>query len=385
MEIKRLSWRTMCLGIVSLIIISATCLYAQAGGGYNVLIDDAHTNIPAHDYFPILQGELEGRGYLVHYASDVGFNPQGYDYLMVVVPTKSDYTSAEIDVVSTFVESGGRLILIGEHGSYTSNARINDLSAGVGTGITFNRDTVYDDTNNDQDRNNWPIIDDFASHSITEGLSEICIYAGCSLDLSGGATALATGGPNSYVVPYIKGKRQTLASPSGEPLTSPPKAIVPGAPIVAAYSTVDNGDVFAIGDVNIFSDDTSSSDIGINFYDNLALALNLFRVGETASYGKTLEDVRLYPNPFIPNDKDSHTGDWTTGIIFDRLTCDTATIEIFTLTGELVRNLEVEERLSLIQWDGTNKNGDKVASGTYLYLITTESGEQRSGKLVVVK
>jgi len=370
---------------MSLIIVSATCLYAQAGGGNKVLIDDAHTNIPAHDYFPILQGELEGRGYLVHYASDVGFYPQGYDYLMVVVPTKSDYTSAEIDVVSTFVENGGRLILIGEHGSYTSNARINDLSAGVGTGITFNRDAVYDDTNHDQDKSVWPIIDDFASHSITQGLSEICIYAGCSLDLSGGATALATGGPNSYVVPFETAKGQTLASTSGEPLMSPPKAIVLGAPIVAAYSIIDNGDVFAIGDVNILSDDTSGSDIGISFYDNLTLALNLFRVGETAGCGTTLEDVRIYPNPFITNDKNSHTGDWTTGVTFDRLTCGAATIEIFTLAGELLRNLEVEEGLSLIQWDGTNKNGDKVSSGTYLYLITTESGEQRNGKFVVIK
>jgi len=98
-----------------------------------------------------------------------------------------------------------------------------------------------------------------------------------------------------------------------------------------------------------------------------------------------LDQLRVYPNPFVPNDQDTTTGDWDSGVTLDKFTCDGLRVRIYTLTGELVREIVAEEYSSFIQWDGRNEQGDKVASGIYLYLVTNEVGEQKAGKLVVIK
>jgi len=253
-----------------------------------VLIDDIHrTEYDGYDLqtvFATLVDELEARGYVVDFASEVGFNPWGYSYVMIVDP-RNPFTDLEKIRLKTFLNNGGRLILLGEWYPYSDNVIINDLSSYLGTGITFNQDWVADSTNNDQ-YVDWPIIYNFADHPITEGLSEIAIYAGCSLTLSGSATALASGDYDTYTVHWgWRFAKEELKSVGGSVEVKdivPPaggnvvKDIVQGSPIVAAYSTVGSGDVFAIGDVNIFADDIYGYDIGINRYDNLQLALNVF-------------------------------------------------------------------------------------------------------------
>ena len=60
------------------------------------------------------------------------------------------------------------------------------------------------------------------------------------------------------------------------------------------------------------------------------------------------------------------------------------------MSGELVVEtqgtdwIETGGRL-LWQWDVCNENGDKVASGLYFYLVTCGMGEQKSGKIVVIR
>lgn len=107
--------------------------------------------------------------------------------------------------------------------------------------------------------------------------------------------------------------------------------------------------------------------------------------GKRAVCEANLNQLRVYRNSFIPNDGDVNTGDWDSGITFDKLTCDGAKVRMYTLTGELVREIVAEEYFSFIQWDGRNEQGDKVASGIYLYLVTTKTGEQKAGKLGVIK
>ncbi|HSH00100.1 MAG TPA: hypothetical protein VLB27_08620, partial [candidate division Zixibacteria bacterium] len=58
-------------------------------------------------------------------------------------------------------------------------------------------------------------------------------------------------------------------------------------------------------------------------------------------------------------------------------------IRIFSLSGELVRTLDKNDDLSYTGWDLTTDNRLPVASGVYIYLVTTDSGSEKIGKIAV--
>jgi len=89
----------------------------------------------------------------------------------------------------------------------------------------------------------------------------------------------------------------------------------------------------------------------------------------------TLEKALVYPNPYCADG----TEDW---IYFDRLS-ENSTIQIFTIAGELVREIEVKN--SPQSWDVYNSVGEKVASGIYIYLIKDSAGNKKVGKLCVIR
>jgi hypothetical protein len=88
-----------------------------------------------------------------------------------------------------------------------------------------------------------------------------------------------------------------------------------------------------------------------------------------------LDEVIAYPNPFNRNRGHDE-------IVFTGLTTD-ATISIYTTSGELVCRFSYPERLSW-HWDTQNEAGEKVARGTYLYVVTTPSGQSRTGKFAIL-
>ncbi len=73
------------------------------------------------------------------------------------------------------------------------------------------------------------------------------------------------------------------------------------------------------------------------------------------------------PNPFNP----------FTTIYFTLSTTQTIRLDVFDLRGMLVRQLESGERVAgthNVRWDGSDANGQSVASGVYLYRLKTEQG-----------
>ena len=92
--------------------------------------------------------------------------------------------------------------------------------------------------------------------------------------------------------------------------------------------------------------------------------------------------VKVYPNPWR---KDKHDGQPVT---FANLPIG-STVKIFTVSGHKVKVLDATS--GGVTWDLTNEGGDKVASGIYVYLITTGdtgyggNGQKVRGKLAVVK
>ncbi|MFH1097465.1 MAG: hypothetical protein V1749_08200 [Candidatus Desantisbacteria bacterium] len=90
----------------------------------------------------------------------------------------------------------------------------------------------------------------------------------------------------------------------------------------------------------------------------------------------TLEKAIAYPNPY---NAEKHAG---IGIKFDKLT-ENSTIKIFNIAGELVREIHVSSPQE--GWDACNSEGEKVASGIYIYLIKDPAENKKMGKLAVIK
>jgi ligand-binding sensor domain-containing protein len=87
---------------------------------------------------------------------------------------------------------------------------------------------------------------------------------------------------------------------------------------------------------------------------------------------KNLSEVIPFPNPFVIQDEPEV-------LTFDRLPYQ-ATVRIFTVAGELVREIK-----SGNQWDGRNKSGELVASGVYLFYVQDSSGKSTVGKIAVIR
>ena len=115
-------------------------------------------------------------------------------------------------------------------------------------------------------------------------------------------------------------------------------------------------------------------DMGISGKDNIYGSGRLRLLSEPP-VSPTLQDIKVYPNPFRP--LKGHKG-----VIFNGLT--DAKIRIFTITGELIREGQVIGEGYWL-WDGKNENGEEVARGIYIYLITDNAGNKKVGKIAVIK
>jgi ligand-binding sensor domain-containing protein len=84
-----------------------------------------------------------------------------------------------------------------------------------------------------------------------------------------------------------------------------------------------------------------------------------------------VKGVLAFPNPFVISSSQ------------DFLSFDYArpgSISIFTVAGELVRQLDVGER-----WYGRNDDGAEVASGAYIFVIRDDKGAIGRGKILLVR
>jgi hypothetical protein len=107
---------------------------------------------------------------------------------------------------------------------------------------------------------------------------------------------------------------------------------------------------------------TSEGDLSEPFVFTISLAPN------------SLDAVTVYPNPWR---QDRHS----VPVTFTSLPVD-ATIKIFTVAGHAVKSLRSSGGST--SWDLTNDAGEKVASGSYIYLIQSASSK-KSGQIVVIR
>jgi hypothetical protein len=114
--------------------------------------------------------------------------------------------------------------------------------------------------------------------------------------------------------------------------------------------------------------------------------LSYFRIVQYVTQANDLNNVVVYPNPVDFSNSAKGT------VKFKNLTYN-PTIFIYTISGEEVIRLEpdkvyngntINDGISgIVEWDGSNINGSKVARGLYIYVIKDEEGNRKVGKIAV--
>lgn len=86
---------------------------------------------------------------------------------------------------------------------------------------------------------------------------------------------------------------------------------------------------------------------------------------------------KVYPNPYV-------LGKDTNGIQFKGLAGRTnATIKIYSLSGKLVKKIETNS--GELTWDCKNEDAKEIVPGLYIYVITDELGNKKTGKFSISK
>lgn len=121
--------------------------------------------------------------------------------------------------------------------------------------------------------------------------------------------------------------------------------------------------------------------------------LSVFCLAAPGNAATDLSNVVVFPNPFKPYDGKAETGSYDTGIIFTNLT-PTAEIFIYTIAAELVKKHKMEgitddEKEGKWKWDVRNDDGERLASGVYIFVVKDENvkvGKDKFvGKLCVIR
>ncbi len=115
---------------------------------------------------------------------------------------------------------------------------------------------------------------------------------------------------------------------------------------------------------------------------------------EAMEYGKEgqLDSIRVVPNPYIVRTEWDLSRDYQ-WVHFTHLPSECA-IRIYTLSGDLVRVInhtstsedgEFGDVGGMESWDLLTYNNQLIASGIYLYHISTPDGEERVGKFAIIR
>ena len=89
------------------------------------------------------------------------------------------------------------------------------------------------------------------------------------------------------------------------------------------------------------------------------------------------EDIGVNPNPFVP----SRGHDVIT---FFGGSITNAKIKIYNKAGQLVRTLHEKNGEKTLEWDTTNDDGEKLASGVYIWVLSGPSGKD-IGKFAIIR
>jgi hypothetical protein len=114
----------------------------------------------------------------------------------------------------------------------------------------------------------------------------------------------------------------------------------------------------------------------VKAYDNDGASVVSGAVNVTVFPGDEI-DARVYPNPYILSGSNPMTFsiNGTTG----------GEVKIYTVSGKLVKKLEVEAGENEVNWDVLNEEGNSITAGLYIYCIKDGEGNNKTGKLAITQ
>jgi PKD repeat protein len=184
-----------------------------------------------------------------------------------------EITDSEASALTTFVQNGGGLLLVGEHGAADWSDVFNNSGDKVGSyfGVEFHRVMVCDPTDHYYDASDpdggvdKPLITKLYPNDITRGVHRFMLSFGASLWVTAPATAVGYTDSDAWLdtntIWHDDLQEFECHQDAGEATGSFP---------VLAISQYGNGKVVAIGDGSVFANQI------INEYDNSVLAENIF-------------------------------------------------------------------------------------------------------------
>ncbi|HCL29003.1 MAG TPA: hypothetical protein DIC52_11255 [Candidatus Latescibacteria bacterium] len=121
--------------------------------------------------------------------------------------------------------------------------------------------------------------------------------------------------------------------------------------------------------------DATTGSLWIGTFGGLArLQVGLDRGAASAGQGPA-----VYPNPWVIGGSQEVPRLTISGLPLDSI------VRVFALDGRLIRFLEAEPGATVILWDGTNRDGETVGSGIFMYVATTKTGRVIRGKFALVR
>ena len=118
--------------------------------------------------------------------------------------------------------------------------------------------------------------------------------------------------------------------------------------------------------------DAESNELWVGTFDGLSR----LRLGTTSTNpDNPFNQQTIYPHPFV--------ADGRSPLTFAGLPLG-ASLQIFTMQGELVRILAGEPGRGTLSWDGLNEAGFLVGSGIYLYVAQAPSSPPIRGRIAVI-
>ena len=96
-----------------------------------------------------------------------------------------------------------------------------------------------------------------------------------------------------------------------------------------------------------------------------------------------LSELIVFPNPYRPGSGGAYDAQ---NITFRNLT-QKVKIRIFNIAAELVKTIDYDGQNGQVAWDARNENGQKVASGIYIYIAVNpdNTSQKTKGKFAVIK
>jgi len=97
----------------------------------------------------------------------------------------------------------------------------------------------------------------------------------------------------------------------------------------------------------------------------------------------TLKNIRVVPDPYVVTNI-WENNEFGKKLQFNHLP-DQCTIKIYTLVGDLIATVEHDSPTGYEFWNMRTKNDQFIAPGVYLYYAKTPSGDENTGRFLVIK